>query len=264
MRIYLPCYFFLALLLPSITFMIHRMTDTYSQSSFIHFLQQTLPEPDHVDPSLSYEQLPGRSAQWAMATSFRRIEPSPEQVQSTRKSAVLLLLHSSLLHDSSTIPSLLLTLRRGDLKHHGGQISFPGGRIEAHETITQAALREAFEEIHLYPKSVQILGALTPLYVPVSNNFIFPVVGVLTNHQSFRPDHTEVEEIFSVALTDLLDPTRLLRQTQTIQGSTIDIPYWDIHSTVPLWGATAMITNELLVLLQNWQQQTANDTNRGQ
>lgn len=203
-----------------------------------------------------FDHLPGRSAQWRMATSFRMADPTPERLLTVRKSAVLLLLQSSHTNGRAMSPddiTIILTLRREDLKHHGGQISFPGGRIESGETIAQAALREAEEEIGIAPQTVTLLGSLTPLYVPVSNNYIFPLVGYIPPGISFLHQEEEVAEIFATPIIHLLDTDAIKRQTRVIQGYEIDMPYWDIHPTTPLWGATAMIISEFLALFDGSQ-----------
>ncbi len=203
-------------------------------------------------PSL-FKHLPGRTAQWRMATSFRVTDPSPDRLLEVRKSAVLLLVNSLHIDGRAQLPQdigIILTLRRADLSHHGGQISFPGGRIEIGENIATAALRETEEEIGISSKHITLLGSLTPLYVPVSNNYIFPLIGIIPPEISFNPDEQEVAEVFRTSITDLLNPDCMKKQRRVIQGYDIEMPYWDIHPTTPLWGATAMIISEFLALFE--------------
>lgn len=185
--------------------------------------------------------LPGWNAQIKMSPRVPRLrEPLVERSASCRRSAVLVLLSET--PDSDY--ELLLTVRSGALAHHSGQISFPGGRIEGEETPLEAAVREAQEEVGLQAP-LQYLGDLTPLYVPVSNNLIYPVVV----HAPTRPDVAaspdEVEEAFFTPLSLLASGAQVRESTWELMGRKVDVPYWEIHS-VPLWGATAMIVSELL------------------
>ncbi|MBI2834103.1 MAG: CoA pyrophosphatase, partial [Acidobacteria bacterium] len=98
-----------------------------------------------------------------------------------------------------------LTQRAAALTSHPGQVSLPGGSIDPGETIEQAALREAHEEIGLDGRLVEILGPLTPLYIPVSGFTLQPVVGLCEQTPPLRPTTDEVERIIEVTIDDLLD-----------------------------------------------------------
>lgn len=166
-----------------------------------------------------------------------------------RKSAVLV----PLIPQQSGCPLVLLTLRSTKLNHHGGQISFPGGRIEPDETVEQAALREAHEEVGLLPNEVQLIGTLTGLYVPPSKNFIHPVVGLLDTLPPLSLDENEVAEAFTIGLDQLADPAARQDVAREIfDGSRVSVPTWQVHATTPLWGATAMILSELVALWEEF------------
>jgi 8-oxo-dGTP pyrophosphatase MutT (NUDIX family) len=197
-------------------------------------------------------ELPGWEAQIKMSPRVPRLrEPLKERSASCRRSAVLVLLSET--PDSDY--ELLLTVRSGALAHHSGQISFPGGRIEEGETPLEAAVREAQEEVALQAP-VQYLGELTPLYVPVSNNLIYPIVV----HAATRPEviaqPDEVEEVFFTSLSLLASGAQAREATWELMGNKVDVPYWEIHS-VPLWGATAMILSELLELCSEYSHRRA-------
>ncbi len=117
--------------------------------------------------------LPGHEAHLRMAPQnpSRRADLSVE-ARDCRDAGVLLLLHPD-----EADPSVVLTVRRDHLPDHAGQISFPGGRRERGESLSDTALREAEEEINLPPASVDVLGALTPLFIPPSNFCVHPFVG---------------------------------------------------------------------------------------
>ncbi|MBN2751938.1 MAG: CoA pyrophosphatase [Rhodospirillaceae bacterium] len=136
--------------------------------------------------------------------------------------------------------SLLLTKRTDHLHHHPGQISFPGGRKEDDDpTLTATALRETEEEIGLAPESVRVLGVL-PQYVTLSAYAITPVVGVVSQPFSVRPDPFEVADVFEVPLSHVLNPAhhqRHFREENGTRRGYYAIPFGDRL----IWGATAGI-----------------------
>lgn len=204
-----------------------------SYDIFTEFLRERLRHP-----------LPGFAAHARMLPtrfSGMGLPPAPPDA---RQSAVLVLLHNC-----CGSPALLLTLRSDRLKSHRGQISFPGGRIEAGETAEAAALRETAEEIGI-AAPITILGQLSMLYVPPSNSLITPIVGVLRDIPALTLQADEVDEAFNLKLGGLLLPDAI-KPARPMKGSTLaEAPYWDAHPTTPLWGATAMIISELLALYE--------------
>ena len=145
------------------------------------------------------------------------------------------------------VPTLLLTVRRADLKAHPGQISFPGGRREPDETLRQTALREAHEEVGLDPASVEVLGTLTPLYIPPSNFCVHPYVATIPTAPALRPQDAEVEAVLCVSLPHLLDPQTHRIEPWMLRGREIEVPFLDVDGH-KVWGATAMMLAELLAL----------------
>ena len=127
-------------------------------------------DPDGLRRRLR-EPLPGFEAQLRMAPRPRPVWP-PDGPP-LRDAAALLLLYPA--DGDWWLP---LTVRASTLPHHTGQVSLPGGRLDAGETIEQAALREAYEEVGLPAAGVTVLGALTPLPIPVSGHLLHPVVGL--------------------------------------------------------------------------------------
>ena len=139
-------------------------------------------------------------------------------------------------------PGLILTQRLDTMRNHAGQIAFPGGRIDPGETPSQAALREAWEEIELDPTHVRLLGEADH-YRTVTNFLVTPVVGMITPDLPLVANPTEVEEWFEVPLDFALDPANQHRREAMFRGQLrhyFEIP-WEGRR---IWGATAaMLVN---------------------
>jgi len=136
-------------------------------------------------------------------------------------------------------PSILLTLRAARLKAHAGQVSFPGGRIEVGETPEQAALREAAEEVGLAPHLPSLHGRL-PTHVTGTGYHITPVVALVPPPLVLTPEPGEVEEIFELPLSVILDPSMPERRSREFQGNRREFWVWP-HDRHYIWGATAAI-----------------------
>jgi len=140
----------------------------------------------------------------------------------------------------STLPAILLTKRTSHLKSHAGQVSFPGGRIDPEDRDAEAAaLREAHEEIALDPANVEVLGRMDE-YVTGTGYRITPVIGLLPPGLAYCPSPHEVEAVFELPVTVLLDPDAPRRQRQHVRGVWRDYWVWP-HPDHFIWGATAAI-----------------------
>lgn len=160
-----------------------------------------------------------------------------------RLAAALLLLYP---HENG--PAVPLTVRAQGLARHAGQISLPGGAADPGETLVEAALREASEEIGVDPRSVRVLGELTPVHVLVSGFTLHPIVGTTWERPSFRPAPHEVDEILEVSLEDIRDASRIRQGSRIREGVAIEYPYFDLLGH-QVWGATAMVLGEFICLL---------------
>ena len=153
-----------------------------------------------------------------------------------------------LVYPRSDAAHVALTLREEGLQNHAGQVSLPGGAVEEGESLDRAALREAEEEIGVDPREVRLLGALSPLHVPVSQFVLHPWVGVAERRPEFRPDATEVARILEVPLAELADPSRLAVETRRYSDQDVRVPFFRVEGE-KVWGATAMVLAEFLDLL---------------
>jgi 8-oxo-dGTP pyrophosphatase MutT (NUDIX family) len=137
-------------------------------------------------------------------------------------------------------PAILLTKRTSHLKKHAGQVSFPGGRIDPDDAHPEAAaLREAQEEIALDPANVEVIGRMDE-YVTGTGYRITPVVGLLPPNLVYDPSPHEVEAVFELPITVLLDPEAPRRQRQHVRGVWREYWVWP-HPEHFIWGATAAI-----------------------
>lgn len=149
---------------------------------------------------------------------------------------------------------VLLTRRTDGLRNHAGQVSFPGGRVEAADfDPTATALRETFEEVGVAPTQVTPLGLLDPL-VTITGFRVLPVVALIDADYIARPDPNEVAEVFEVPLDFLLDPRNLARQEveHRRRARTILEYSWPSQR---IWGVTAAI-------LLNFRERVAAITDR--
>jgi 8-oxo-dGTP pyrophosphatase MutT (NUDIX family) len=149
---------------------------------------------------------------------------------------------------------LPLTLRPRFLRHHGGQICFPGGMIEAGETPHQAALREFEEELGHAPVVPRYCGDLAPIYVYASNNIVYPIVYTAdAPHAPWSPAPAEVERVIEFPLTSLCGDSEAIRDTrrrqivrdQAVVGEyRFDSVAYRVGDDL-IWGATAILIHQL-------------------
>ena len=188
--------------------------------------------------------LPGLEAQLRFMPTPPRTGWKPGEFPSDARIAAGLLL----LYPGERGPSVPLTVRASSLRRHAGQISLPGGATDPGETLVEAALREAHEEIGVDPATVRILGELTPVHVLVSGFTLHPLVGITDERPSFALAAHEVEEVIEVSVDDLQDASAIRQGTRTREGLAIEYPYFDLMGH-QVWGATAMILGEFICLL---------------
>jgi 8-oxo-dGTP pyrophosphatase MutT (NUDIX family) len=199
----------------------------------------------HLQDALQ-RPLPGLPTQMQMAPQPRpgTIDVS-ELSPDCRRAGVLVLLYPC-----EDDVSLVLTRRTESVENHRGQISFPGGSIDLGEGARDAALREAWEELEVNPAGLELLGELTPLYIPPSGFCVHPVVAYAAERPDFNPSLAEVAEVIEVRLSHLLDPAARREEVWEWRDTRRLVPFYAIGEH-KVWGATAMILCELLVVISN-------------
>lgn len=190
--------------------------------------------------------LPGEVAHRMMAPAEEGRDRPLRPLPGSHPSAVLVLLV-----ELEAAPAVVLTLRSAQLRRHRGELSFPGGMSMPGEPPMVTALREGQEEIGIAPEQVWVLGTLSPVYVPSSHAAMVPVLGML-RWGTFVPNREEVEQVVPVPLELLRQGERLRVGFWERDGRRLRVPYWAIDAPVPLWGATAMVLSELLVLYEEF------------
>lgn len=156
-----------------------------------------------------------------------------------RQAAVMVVLDRS-----GPTPQVVLTKRSSELKHHPGQIAFPGGKKDDSDpSLEAAALREVREEIGLPSERIDLLGSLAA-HETVTGFSVTPFIGLIDHAFTPTPEPGEVAEVFRVPLAHVLDPTRFRVEDRNWHGITrryYAVPYGPYY----IWGATARILRSL-------------------
>jgi 8-oxo-dGTP pyrophosphatase MutT (NUDIX family) len=163
-----------------------------------------------------------------------------------RQAAVLLPLFAS-----GSALHLVFTKRTDTLKHHKGQVSFPGGTLDPKDgDLLTTALRESYEELGIPPEHVTVLGRLDDLATFSTSFTISPFVGLIPYPYSFHPNPMEVASIFAVPLSVLADPAVVRSYTRTREDHATLIDYEFHVGGHVIWGATARILHHFLQVIK--------------
>lgn len=189
-----------------------------------------------ADPFDRLQRAAGRGARSSDFDLVPELRPEGRQL---RPAAVLIGVE-----DNGRGPRLYLTKRASGLKHHPGQIALPGGKIDAGDAdAVAAALREAEEEIGLPATGVEVLGTLPP-HETVTGFSVTPVLGRITRPFTPVAEAGEVEEVFTVPLAHVIDPTKYIVESRWFRGARrrfYTVPYGPYY----IWGATARMLHTL-------------------
>lgn len=192
--------------------------------------------------------LPGASAHERMAHPVRKANLSPD-LATVKNAAVLMVLFENTPDNFHLIFIRRITTQSGD--KHSGQIAFPGGKQDdTDRDLMYTALREAEEEIGIDLTQIDVLGPLTPIYISVSNFLVQPYLAYSWQVPTMVREEKEIDEICPLPLTAFANPeTRQETQIQIANGIILNhVPCFNINGQI-IWGATAMIMNEFLEIL---------------
>ena len=194
--------------------------------------------------------LPGEAAQYKMAPLGRTKNDYAAQAFLAYRSSAVMILFCLDKDDKWFIP---LTQRFSYQGAHSGQISFPGGKADlADLSLEETARRECYEEIGI-KEDVEIVGSLTSLHIPVSGYLVAPFVGICKiKDPNFVASEREVQAIIRLQINNLLANSIVSSGRMEVEGTNnfkIDAPYFDVD-TYKIWGATAMILNELREIIR--------------
>jgi 8-oxo-dGTP pyrophosphatase MutT (NUDIX family) len=192
-------------------------------------------------------ELPGEASHIAMSPMGRgNSSDAIKNAENIKKSAVAIVLYT----DQNSLSSVLIQ-RPTYEGVHSGQVCLPGGKKEDFEHfLHETAIRECVEETGLITEHLELLGALTPVYIPPSNHHVQPYIFHYDEKPIFHPDEREVDEIIQFSLEHIIDDSRIKRiDLEVGKNKTLkNVPYFDIEGRV-VWGATAIILNELRTIL---------------
>jgi 8-oxo-dGTP pyrophosphatase MutT (NUDIX family) len=206
-------------------------------------VSQVIPRPAEWEPgpSVPWAPLPPSAADLA-ANAPPTGRPLAPAFPGARSSAVLIALV-----DGHQGPEVLLTKRSMGLRHHKGEISFPGGRMDPGETPLDTALREAHEEVGLDPAVVAPRGELQHLNTIVSRSYIVPIVATLDERPHLAPASPEVDKVMWVPISTLTDADRYRSERWGRPPTDRLIHFFELDDET-VWGATAHLLVALLSL----------------
>ncbi|MCZ4319412.1 CoA pyrophosphatase [Aequorivita viscosa] len=194
-------------------------------------------------------ELPGETVQFKMAPMERLEEMKrvAKNINTAKRAGVMSLFYPS--EDLET--RLILILRKTYKGVHSAQVGFPGGKLELiDENIQDAALRETEEEVGVPRNNIAVLKKLTEIYIPPSNFFVQPFLGITTEQPKFVPQEEEVEALIEVTLQDFMNDVNVTSQIITTSyAANLEVPAFSLNGHI-VWGATAMMLNEVRELLK--------------
>ncbi|MGB5648057.1 MAG: CoA pyrophosphatase [Muriicola sp.] len=200
-------------------------------------------------PKIKNLPLPGRAAHYKMAPEvrIRELEAGTIVRKNPKKAGVMVLFYPNDKYDTQ----VLLILRRSYEGVHSNQVAFPGGKEEKEDSsILSTALRETFEEVGVKPERVEVIREMSEIYIPPSNFWVHPYVGLYKNPEPFILQQSEVEQLIEVPLMHVMDDSFLTSQTlSTSYAKNIEVPAFHLNGFT-VWGATAMMLNEIRELIK--------------
>jgi len=193
--------------------------------------------------------LPAEVSHLKMVPPFRRelLRQQKNAIKNAKKAGVLALFYP----DKDYKTTVVLILRKTYNGVHSAQVGFPGGKLENQDkSLQDAAVRETFEEIGVPLKDIKVVKKLTQVYIPPSNFYVQPFIGISQNTPKFVKQDDEVETIIEVELQHFLDETQLVTKTvSTSYSIDVEVPAFKLNNHI-VWGATAMMLSEIKDMLK--------------
>lgn len=199
-------------------------------------------------PKIEKMSVPGASSHIMMTSDNRKkvLETKIISKRNAREAAVLILLYPK--QNSTHIALIRRPIYKGV---HSGQIALPGGKVEAEDaSLEETALRETREEIGVPEHEIKVIKEMTKVYIPPSNFWVYPFMGMTKEYPVFQKQKEEVADILEIPVELLLNDKAI--KTQSITNSyvtNLKVPSFDLNGAT-VWGATAMMLNECKVLLK--------------
>ena len=207
------------------------------QNNFVQYLAEALAG-----------ELPGLKSHRKLVPPGRELTPPAGALSLVKHSGILFLLFP----EENRLFTCLIK-RPVSMKHHPGQIGFPGGKVEENDDSPQkTAIREAEEEVGLSPGSFSIIGKLSDLYIQVSNFIIHPFVAWADKKPSFSKNNLEVEDIILFPVQDFMENEQMDEVVLDTFSGPLKVPYYPYNGEI-IWGATAMILSEFFDLTKHYQ-----------
>ena len=188
------------------------------------------------------KRLPGIDAHKTMLPEGRTMPNNYlDNINNYKQSAVFALLFQ----ENKTI-NILLTQRHDYEGKHSGQISFPGGKKEEQDdNLLITAYRETYEEVGIHEESIELISALSPLYIPVSNFFVQPYLGYIDQLPELNINTREVKSLVKFPLHEINNSSLMkIKKIEASSGLFLTVPAFEIDDHT-IWGATAMMLREI-------------------
>jgi 8-oxo-dGTP pyrophosphatase MutT (NUDIX family) len=193
--------------------------------------------------------LPAEASHYKMVPPFRQelLKKQEEAIKKAKHAGVLALFYP----DESEHTKFILILRNTYNGVHSAQVAFPGGKLEKQDkSLLDTALRETSEEVGVAKETIKIIKQVSKVYIPPSNFYVQPFIGITENTPKFKKQDSEVKALIEVDLEHFLDNQSLITQTvATSYSIEVEVPAFKLNNYV-VWGATAMMLSEIKDLLK--------------
>lgn len=195
-------------------------------------------------PKIENISLPAETSHFKMVPPSRKVfaKYNKTEIENAKQAGVLALFYPAQTNETTFI----LILRKTYKGVHSAQVSFPGGKVEDVDvTLKDTAVRETYEEVGVPIKHIQVIANMSQVYIPPSNFFVQPYLGITEKRPLFKKQDNEVEQLIEVKLQDLIDDKNIIMQNvETSYNIDVEVPAFQLNGFT-VWGATAMVLSEI-------------------